>query len=203
MMLRATVACFALAFAEGLLLLPYGGWPLALVGLVCVLAGLAYTGGPFPLAYTGTADIFVMLFFGVVAVTMTYYVQAGSIGTACVVLSIAPGALATNILVVNNYRDFETDRAADKRTLVVRFGRGFGAAEYLLMLTLASAVPVALWRMGYGPWVLLPLVSLPLGLRLFRMMLRAESRAAHDKALSGTARYLLIHSLLLAAGLLA
>jgi len=202
-MLRATAAAFALAFAEGLLLLPYGGWALAIVGLVCVLAGLAYTGGPFPLAYNGTADIFVMLFFGVVAVTMTYYVQAGSIGGACVVLSLAPGALATNILVVNNYRDCDTDRAADKRTLVVRFGRGFGAAEYLLMLAIASAVPVALWQMGSGPWVLLPLATLPMGLRLYRMMLRADSRAAYDKALSGTAMYLLLHSVLLAAGLLA
>ncbi|MBN1402914.1 MAG: 1,4-dihydroxy-2-naphthoate polyprenyltransferase [Opitutales bacterium] len=202
-MLAGTLVCFAIAFAEGLCLLPYGGWPLAIVGLFCVLMGLAYTGGPFPLAYNGTADFFVLLFFGVVAVCMTYYVQAGAFTSDVFLLSLAPGALATNILVVNNYRDMETDRAANKRTLVVRFGRGFGAGEYLAMLAVAHLVPIALCLRGRGLAVLLPLLSLPLAFRLYGMMRRADSRAAFDKALGGTALYMIVYSLLMSVGLLA
>jgi 1,4-dihydroxy-2-naphthoate octaprenyltransferase len=164
--------------------------------------GLAYTGGPFPLAYNGTADIFVLLFFGVVAVTMTYYVQAGSITADALLLSIAPGALATNILVVNNYRDMYSDSAANKRTLVVRFGRGFGAAEYLLMLTLAHAVPLLLLLNGRGGALLLPVFLLPAGIGQYLKMRRAITRADFDKALGGTALYMLRYSLLLALGLL-
>ncbi len=200
-MLAGTMVCFAIAFAEGLLLLPYGGWPLVAVGLASVLMGLAYTGGPSPLAYNGTADIFVLIFFGVVAVTMTYYVQAGSFTLDAFLLSLAPGALATNILVVNNYRDIDSDRAASKRTLIVRFGRGFGSAEYLLMLAVAQAVPLLLLYMGRGAAILLPIASLPAGLRMYALMRRAATRAEFDKALGGTALYMLGYSLLLALGL--
>ncbi len=200
-MLRATAITFGLALAVGLLLVPAGGTWIILVGLLCVLMGLAYTGGPYPLAYNGLADVFVLLFFGIVAVTMTYYVQAGTITSAAFVLSFAPGALATNILCVNNFRDYETDRAASKRTLIVRYGRGMGAIEYVVNLMIAQIAPALLCVMGYGLWTLLPLLAFPVGRAMLVRMLNADTRQAHDRALAGTAVYLLIHSLLLAAGL--
>jgi 1,4-dihydroxy-2-naphthoate polyprenyltransferase len=202
-MLRATILTFALAFAEGLLLLPYGGWPLVAVGAVCVVCGLAYTGGPFPLAYNGLADLFVLVFFGGVAVTMTYYVQAGTIGAQCVLLSVAPGALAVNILTVNNYRDRDTDKAAGRKTLIVRFGHKAGAWEYLTMLLLAHAVPVTLWTLGRSALVLMPFMALPMGLLLLRLLVKSRTRAEFDKTLGGTAMYMLIFSILLTVGLVA
>jgi 1,4-dihydroxy-2-naphthoate octaprenyltransferase len=196
---------FAAAFIEGLCLLPYGGWPLVFVGVASVLFGLAYTGGPWPLAYTGLADIFVLLFFGGVAVTMTYYVQAGEVTADSLLLSIAPGALATNILVVNNYRDMETDRAANKRTLIVRFGRPFGAFEYAVMLALAHAVPLILFATGglEPETLILPLLTLPFGILLLRKMVKSRTRQDYDRALGMTAAYLMLFSLMLGLALTA
>jgi 1,4-dihydroxy-2-naphthoate octaprenyltransferase len=204
-MLRATGLMFAAAFIEGLCLLPYGGWPLVFVGVASVLFGLAYTGGPWPLAYTGLADIFVLLFFGGVAVTMTYYVQAGEVTADSLLLSIAPGALATNILVVNNYRDMETDRAANKRTLIVRFGRPFGAFEYAVMLALAHAVPLILFATGglEPETLILPLLTLPFGILLLRKMVKSRTRQDYDRALGMTAAYLMLFSLMLGLALTA
>jgi 1,4-dihydroxy-2-naphthoate octaprenyltransferase len=202
-MLRASAMFFALAFLEGLWLLDFGGWPLVFVGALSVLFGIGYTCGPYPLAYNGLADVFVLAFFGVVAVTISYYVQAGHVTVQCFVLSLAPGALATNILAVNNYRDYETDKKAFKKTIVVRFGRKVGAWEYMAMLIVAFLVPVVLWAMGRGAMVLLPLLSAPLGLMLLRLMIKSRTRGEFDKALGGTAMYLLIYSILLGMGLIA
>jgi 1,4-dihydroxy-2-naphthoate polyprenyltransferase len=201
-MLRATIAAFAIAFAEGLLLLPYGGWPLVIVGVLSVICGLAYTGGPFPLAYNGLADLFVLVFFGGVAVTFTYYVQAGTITPECLLVSLAPGALSVNILVVNNYRDHDTDKAAGKRTIVVRFGRRAGASEYLCMLVIAHSVPLVLWICGRDALVLMPLISLPYGLMLLRLLVKSRTRKEFDKTLGGTSMYLLIFALFMSVGLI-
>jgi 1,4-dihydroxy-2-naphthoate polyprenyltransferase len=197
----AAIVVFALAFAEGLLLLPYGGWPLVIVGALSVLCGLAYTGGPFPLAYNGLADLFVLVFFGGVAVCVTYFVETGTITPECVLVSLAPGALSVNILAVNNYRDHDTDKAAGKRTIIVRFGRKAGAAEYLFMLLLAHLVPVVLFAGGRSGFLLLPILSLPLGLMLLRLLVKSRTRAEFDQTLGGTAMYLLIFSLLFSTGL--
>ena len=202
-MLRASAMAFALAFIEGCFLIDYGGWPLVFVGALSVLFGIAYTCGPYPLAYNGLADLFVLVFFGIVAVTISYYVQAGHVTAQCFILSFAPGALATNILAVNNYRDYETDKKAFKRTIVVRFGRNAGSWEYLAMLGVAFVVPVVLWAMGRGAMVLLPLSSAPLGLMLLRLMVKCRTREEFDKALGGTAMYLLLYSILLGMGLVA
>jgi 1,4-dihydroxy-2-naphthoate polyprenyltransferase len=105
----AMVLVFALAFAVGLTLLKYGGWPLLAIGVTSIVCGVAYTGGPYPLGYNGLGDIFVFVFFGLVAVCSTYFVQAGRIGIDAPVVATGIGALAANILVVNNYRDVETD----------------------------------------------------------------------------------------------
>ncbi|HSH93539.1 MAG TPA: 1,4-dihydroxy-2-naphthoate polyprenyltransferase, partial [Roseimicrobium sp.] len=123
-MKRAMIGVFAVAFLAGLSLLGFGGWPLLLIGVASILCGIAYTGGPYPLGYNGLGDVFVFVFFGLVAVGATYFVQTGLVTGEVLLLGSGIGALATNILVVNNYRDVETDAKAGKRTLAVRFGRG-------------------------------------------------------------------------------
>ncbi|MFP4542365.1 MAG: 1,4-dihydroxy-2-naphthoate polyprenyltransferase, partial [Opitutales bacterium] len=129
-MRRATGVTFVLAFAVGCLLVPYGGWGLVAIGGLSILCGIAYTGGPYPLGYNGLGDVFVFIFFGLVAVTGTYYVQALEWSLASLVASIPVGLLSVAILIVNNYRDIDTDTVAGKRTLAVRLGRRLTRAQY-------------------------------------------------------------------------
>ncbi|OHE82967.1 MAG: 1,4-dihydroxy-2-naphthoate octaprenyltransferase, partial [Verrucomicrobia bacterium RIFCSPLOWO2_12_FULL_64_8] len=122
-MKRAMILTFGLAFVVGSSLIAWGGWWLVAIGLASIVSGVAYTGGPWPLGYLGLGDLFVFVFFGLVAVGATFYVQAGQVSNDVLHAAAAVGALVTNILLVNNYRDAETDAAAGKRTLVVRFGK--------------------------------------------------------------------------------
>ena len=131
------------------------------VGAACILCGAAYTGGPWPLGYYGLGDIFVFVFFGLVAVTVTYFVQAGRISGHAALAGVPMGLLAANILLVNNYRDADTDAAANKRTLVVRFGRRFARAQHAASLCGALAVPIVFKATGFGPWCLLPVLMAP------------------------------------------
>jgi len=147
-MRRATFLTFGAALALGLLLVAWGGWWLVGVGLACVLSAVAYTGGPWPLGYFGLGDVFVFVFFGLVAVGVTYYVQAGTVSPEVWLAAAAIGLLTTNILVVNNYRDVATDRRAGKRTLVVRWGRGFALGQFAASHLGACAILVALARTG-------------------------------------------------------
>ena len=141
---------FAAAFLCGLGLIAWGGPWLLVIGIVSILCGLAYTGGPWPLGYHGLGDVFVFAFFGPVAVGATYFVQTGRLGPETVLVAVPVGLLAAHILVVNNYRDVETDAAAGKRTLVVRFGRGVARGQFIGSLVLAIGVaPLMLaWRDG-------------------------------------------------------
>jgi 1,4-dihydroxy-2-naphthoate octaprenyltransferase len=143
-MRAAMIAVFATAFALGLTLLAYGGWPLLVIGVASIACGVAYTGGPYPLAYHGLGDVFVFIFFGLVATGATTFVQTGEVGAASLVAGAAVGALATNILVANNYRDVETDAKAGKRTLLVRWGRAYGRAQFGFGHALAVAAPLVL-----------------------------------------------------------
>ena len=129
-MRAAMLAVFAAAILAGAGLILRGGPWMAAVGFASVLSAIAYTGGPFPLGYHGLGDLFVFVFFGLVAVTVTYFVQAGRVSREAVLAAVPVGLLTANILVVNNYRDMETDAAAGKRTLVVKFGRGFARGQY-------------------------------------------------------------------------
>ena len=113
---------FGLASVAGLYLIWIGGWPIVAIGVLSIISGIAYTGGPFPLGYKGLGDLFVFIFFGLVAVCGTYYVQAGSVTMSALALGVAVGALSVAILTVNNLRDVDNDRRAGKRTLVVRMG---------------------------------------------------------------------------------
>ena len=199
--LMGGLACFALATLVGLYLVAVGGWPIVLIGVMSLVCGYAYTGGPYPLGYHGLGDLFVLIFFGLVAVTGTYYVQAGFVGPAAWWASLPVGAIGTCLIVVNNQRDASTDVKAGKRTVVVRFGAGFGRAEYVLLLVASYATPFVLFARGLASaWVFLPLLSLPLVAPPLKMMLKSEG-AALNPALGATARLQLVFGLLFALGL--
>ncbi len=195
------IACFAAAMVIGFYLVSVGGWPILVIGLLSIAAGYAYTGGPFPLGYNGLGDVFVMIFFGFVAVCGSYFVQTGRISSLVLAASVPVGALGVALLAVNNVRDADTDAKAGKRTLVVRFGRGFGRAEYVIMLLVAFAVPAALWGSGAASAaVLVSYAAVPLAVPPLKRVLR-EQGATLNVALAGTAKLQWIFGLLFAAGL--
>jgi 1,4-dihydroxy-2-naphthoate octaprenyltransferase len=199
-MKRVMWLTFLAAFLVGLGLLVWGGPWLLAVGVASIVCGAAYTGGPWPLGYLGLGDLFVFFFFGLVAVCTTYYVQAGAITSEAVWASVGIGALAANILVVNNYRDVETDAVAGKRTLVVRFGRGFARAQFVGSLAVALVVPLVFWARGSRPVVLLPLLLAPLAWRHI-VRLRAGKTPAELIALLGdTGKFLALYAVLFSAG---
>lgn len=199
---RAMVLCFALASAAGIYLTWVAGWPIIAIGIASVLSGIAYTGGPYPLGYHGLGDVFVMLFFGFVAVCGTAFVQVGYVPAVAWLAAIAVGSLATSILVVNNVRDRDTDAVAGKRTLAVRFGRRAGHAEYIGMMVMAYAVPIALAHPTLaGPAALLPLLTLPWAVWLTRQLITLRGRALNT-ILAATAKLMLVHGVLCAIGLL-
>jgi len=200
-MLIATALVLLLAFAVGLLLVIEGGWWLLPIGLVSIVCAIAYTGGPYPLGYNGLGDVFVFLFFGLVAVTVTFFVQAGHWPGADVWLAAAAmGAIAANILVANNYRDAETDAKAGKRTLVVRFGKRFARWQYGLSSLLAVAVPLGLLGLGYRWPVLLPVVLAPWARALSRRLREAATPLEQIAVLADTAKFLAAYGVLLSAG---
>jgi 1,4-dihydroxy-2-naphthoate octaprenyltransferase len=198
--LAAGVTCFAAAVVVGVYLVSRGGWPFVAIGLASVLAGWAYTGGPYPLGYHGLGDLFVLVFFGLVAVPGAFYAQALRLVPAVWPAAVAVGSIGTMILVVNNLRDAETDARAGKHTLVVRFGRRFGQAEYVTLLVVALAMPLVMVALGWARWpVLIALASAPLVWPQLSRVLRATG-AALNPALGGTARFQAAYGLLLAAG---
>jgi 1,4-dihydroxy-2-naphthoate octaprenyltransferase len=198
---RGMAVAFALATAAGGYLAWVGGWPIVAIGLASIASGIAYTGGPYPLGYHGLGDVFVLVFFGFVAVCGTAYVQLAAVPALAWWASIPVGALATAVLVVNNVRDRETDLRAGKRTLAVRFGRVAGLTEYAVLLVAAYAIPVALYATGRtGAWGLLPLVSSPLAAIELRGVI-ASTGGALNRHLAGTARLLLVHGALFGLGL--
>ena len=199
-MKRAMILAFAVAAAFGLYLVSVAGWPIVVIGIASILSGIAYTGGPWPLGYHGLGDVFVMLFFGFVAVCGTAFVQLGHVPALAVWAAIPVGALATAILVVNNVRDRATDVRAGKRTLAVRFGREAALVEYALLLLAAYVVPVVL-AVGGRPWAALPLVSAPIAIARMRALLRAVDGPDHNRLLAATAQLLVVHGALFAAGL--
>ncbi len=195
------VLSFVLAALCGVYLTWVAGPVILVIGVASILAGVLYTGGPWPLGYHGLGDVFVMLFFGFVAVCGTVYVQTLEILPMAWPASLGVGALSTAILVVNNIRDRKTDIKAGKRTLVVRLGRQAGTTEYGLMLALAyGSCAVMAWMAGLAWSLLLPLLTLPHAIGLARKVARQEG-AALNPLLGATARLLLLYSLLLAFGL--
>jgi 1,4-dihydroxy-2-naphthoate octaprenyltransferase len=201
-MRRAMAGIFLTAFLLGLGLIHWGGpWMLA-VGVASILSGVAYTGGPWPLGYHGFGDLFVFVFFGLVAVTTTYFVQAGRVSAHAVLAAVPMGLLAANILLVNNYRDAETDAAARKRTLVVRFGRRFARVQFGMALSVALAVPLLFRATGYSAWCLLPLCATPMAFAHIRRLAGAGTPAALVALLGDTGKFLFLYAALFAAGVL-
>jgi 1,4-dihydroxy-2-naphthoate octaprenyltransferase len=212
----AMAATYALAVVVGVYLVYVGGLPIVVVGLSGIAAGVLYTGGPYPYGYYGLGDLFVFLYFGLVAVTGTYYVQAVTETTAAFPMGLPPGTvtastvvggvgvagLSTAILVVNNIRDMETDRATGKRTLAVMLGYRWSRVEFVGLVALSYAAPVVLW-LGYGfsAWVLAPLLTFPLAIDVSRTVCTRTDGAALNPALERVGQLLALYSLLFAAGL--
>jgi 1,4-dihydroxy-2-naphthoate octaprenyltransferase len=196
------IVAFVLATLAGIYLTAVAGWPVVAIGLASIAAGVAYTGGPWPLGYHGLGDLFVFIFFGPVAVCGTAFVASGHVSPLAALASVPIGCICTAVLVVNNVRDRDTDVRAGKRTLAVRFGRAFGVVEYALLLLVAFAVPIALALTGArSPWILLPLATAPIAWRLFRVVLTTTDGPALNRALAGTARLLLAFGALFALGI--
>jgi 1,4-dihydroxy-2-naphthoate octaprenyltransferase len=192
-----------LAGLPGLYLVFVGGWPVIMIGAASILAALAYSGGPYPLASNALGDLFVFIFFGLVAVCGTYYVQALRLTATVVMMGADVGLLITAILVVNNLRDISTDEKTGKRTLAVRLGTRGTKLEYSLLLTGAYGGVLALWVCGIFPiWVLMPFVSAPLAWRLIRIIRRTTGGPMLNHTLASTAKLAFLFSLLLSIGII-
>jgi 1,4-dihydroxy-2-naphthoate polyprenyltransferase len=201
--MRATWIAFAVAVACGIYLTTVAGAVILLIGALSIAAGVLYTGGPRPYGYAGFGEVFVFLFFGLVAVNGSYYVQLEELDALPLGLSISIGFLATAIIVVNNVRDLETDRRAGKNTLAVRVGRERAVGLYRLLVAGAFAVlPIALWA---GESSMLPLIGLlaaPLAIRPARTLAERRDGPALNGVLAATGTLLGVFSLLVTAGLL-
>jgi len=214
----AMYGTFALSILLGTYLVYVGGLPILVLGLASVASGVAYAGGPYPLGSHGLGDLFVFVFFGVLAVMGTYYVQAAALLAAPFTIGIPPGtvtltafvvslpvaAISTGILVVNNVRDIETDAKSGKRSLAVIVGLRWSRVEYAALFAVAYLVPVWLWLgAGVSPVVLLPLVTLPFVVSVVRTVWTETSGEALNPALARTAQLLAAYSVLFAVGLVA
>ena len=200
-MQRAMIATFAAALVSGLGLIAWGGPRLLAIGVASIACGLAYTGGPWPLAYHGLGDVFVFLFFGLVAVGGTYFVQARTLSIEALLAGVPVGLLAANILVVNNYRDVETDTLAGKRTLVVRWGRAAARTQFVASLAVALALPLVFLARGHGVACLLPLAIAPLAGRHVRQLREGKTPGELIALLGATGRLLALYAVLFSAGL--
>jgi 1,4-dihydroxy-2-naphthoate octaprenyltransferase len=201
--LTATWVAFGVAVACGVYLTAVAGLAILLIGVLSIAAGVLYTGGPRPYGYAGFGEIFVFLFFGLVAVNGSYYVQLERLDALPLGLSIAVGFLATAILVVNNVRDLETDRRAGKNTLAVRMGRHNAVMLYrLLVLGAFLVLPFALLAGEASPLPLIAFLSLPIAIKPLRAMSNRTDGPALNGALAGTGALLGAFSLLVSIGLL-
>ncbi len=202
-MLNATFICMALAFVFGLYLVWIGGTVVLIIGLLSLLFGVLYTGGPFPLGYNGLGDLFVFIFFGIVAVMTTYYVNALAWSMDTFWASLAVGALCTNILVVNNLRDVEQDKIAGKKTLGVLFGETMLKVEYTVMLLLAFSIPPHFYfQLGYGEWIFLPFLILPVALLHTKTIWTETEKRNLNQQLEKTAKFMTLFGLLFSIGII-
>jgi len=200
-MIKVSAALVGTVFLLGLYLVYTSGWPIFIIGLLSLLFAWAYTGGPYPIAYSGLGDIFVFVFFGLVAVGGTYYVQAHTLSPLILLAAVAPGAFSVNILLVNNIRDIATDRIVGKMTLPARIGGEWARKLYIVLTVIAFLVPVLLSINGFSKWGMLSLISAPLAFSMIRKLYASEGRELND-VLAGTGKLMTLHGLLFSAGLL-
>jgi 1,4-dihydroxy-2-naphthoate octaprenyltransferase len=201
--LRATYVSFGVAVLAGIYLTVVAGWQLLIVGGASIAAGVLYTGGPRPYGYEGLGELFVFLFFGIVAVAGSYFVQVEHLSWEAFALAVPVGLVAAAILVVNNFRDIDTDRRAGKRTLAVRLGRARTRVLYAAMIYGAYLLAPVTWLFGpLKPWVLLPWLTLPLAAQLVRTVRNRTDGPSLNQALAQTGLLQLAFCMLLSAGLL-
>jgi 1,4-dihydroxy-2-naphthoate octaprenyltransferase len=199
----AMTAILTISLLPGIYLAVRGGWPVVVIGIASIMAALAYSGGPYPLASHALGDLFVFVFFGLVAVCGTYYVQALCLTLMVPVMGSMLGLMITAVLVVNNLRDIQTDQRAGKRTLAVILGARGTQLEYSLLHATAYFLPIIIWRSGQATgFILLPLLSLPLAIPLNRTIWQNPNGTILNQTLAGTARLALLFSLLLSIGLI-
>ena len=200
-MLTATILTLIAALGVGIFLIQIGGWPIAAIGVASLVCAIAYTGGPYPLAYVGLGDIFVFLFFGLAAVVGTTWVQTLSAPPAAWVGGAAVGMLATAILVVNNLRDRHTDAKANKRTLAVRWGARAARMEHAGMICVPYLLVIAAAFLAWVPWAcaVAALFSVPLAVREIRSV-SSKDGADLNPHLGGAARLELVFSMLFSLG---
>jgi 1,4-dihydroxy-2-naphthoate polyprenyltransferase len=201
--LVATYASFGVAVLAGAYLIAVAGWQLLLVGAASILAGVLYTGGPKPYGYEGLGELFVFLFFGIVAVAGSFFVQVEHLDWEAFALAVPVGLLAAAILMVNNVRDIDTDRRAGKRTLAVRLGRQRSRDAFAATVYLAYVLAPVTWL--FGPttaWVLLPWLTLPIAAQVVRDVRNRTDGASLNAALAQSGMLQLAFCILLAAGLL-
>ena len=197
----AIVLIFGTAFLLGLYLVYSAGILILWVGIISIIAGIIYTAGPFPLAYNGLGDLFVFLFFGVVGTMGTFYVHTQEISLLSFLVSIPVGALTTNILIVNNYRDIEEDREANKRTLAVLLGQVFTRWQFILLIILCYIISLILhFNFNYGIWIFLPYLTIPISFILIKMIFTFKGEEL-NKTLELTAKFAGLYGLLFSIGL--
>ncbi len=188
---------FLFSIIIGCYLAYIGGWPIVLIGLLAILSGIAYTGGPYPLGYNGLGDIFVFVFFGLIAVPGTYYLQTNTVSYESVLVGILCGSFSTAILVVNNVRDLNTDKKSNKKTIAVILGKKFCEFEYFLMLLLGLSIPVYLnIFLNFKNSMLLVLVTIPIAIKLI-LELHFEVGKKLNSVLERTARLYMIITIIL------
>ncbi len=195
------IATFILAFVLGLYLIYRGGWPILVIGLLAILFGILYTSGPYPLSYNGWGDIFVLIFFGPVAVGGTYYLQTLDITWPVILAGLSPGLISTALLTVNNLRDIHTDRKSGKKTLAVRFGELFSRVEYVIAILIACSIPLILIIIKPGhTYAVGTIVVFLFALPSIKAVLFQDIDARLNLVLAKTGKLLLLYSLIFSLG---
>lgn len=199
-MKRAIGIIFSAAVLVSLYLVYRGGWPVVIIGFFCILSGFLYTAGPYPLGYLGLGEIFVLIFFGPVALAGTYYVQALTVDWIVILAGFAPGLLSVAILTVNNLRDIEGDRKAGKKTLAVRFGRNFAIQEYFYSLIAACLIPIIIYLKTGRYLASLAILTLFFSAKPLKVVFSKTDGPSLNNALGDTGKLLLIYGILFSIG---
>lgn len=193
----AFIIVFVIAFLFGLYLIFRGGYPILIIGLSSILFGVLYTGGPYPLGYNGLGDIFVLIFFGPVAVGGTYYLQTMQISNEVMIIGLIPGLISTALLAVNNLRDIETDTKSGKRTLGVRFGQSFVRFEFLFCIVFPTLIPGIMYIIyDYPQYIVFNVLVLIIAIPQIKLVFNSNTAAEQLNGVLGfTGKYLLINSI--------
>lgn len=196
------IIVFGFAFLLGLYLVYSTNLIVLWIGIISIIAGLAYTAGPFPLAYNGLGDLFVFIFFGIVGTMGTYYLHTHEFNLLSFLISLPVGALTTNILIVNNYRDIDEDKSADKNTLAVILGRTFTRTEFMILMLISFIVPFFLFYFyDFRLWIFLPYITIPFAVIIVKMLFTMRGEQL-NKTLELTAKFSALYGLLFAAGII-